>query len=37
MKRVRAMTRRMTLVMRAACGEEGNGGGYKSDGNKGDG
>ncbi len=30
------MTRRMTLVTRAACNEEGNGDGYKSNGNKGD-
>jgi hypothetical protein len=31
------MTRRMALVMRVACNEEGNGNGYKSDGNKSDG
>ncbi len=37
MKRVMAMTRRMALATRVACDEEGNGNGYTSDGNKGDG
>ncbi len=37
MKRVRAMMRRMALVTRVACDEEGDGDGYKSDGNEGDG
>jgi hypothetical protein len=31
------MTRRMTLVTRVACNEEGNGDGYKRDGDEGDG
>ncbi len=31
------MTRRMALVTRVACNEEGDGDGYKSDGDKGDG
>jgi hypothetical protein len=31
------MTRRMTLVMRVACDEEGDGNGYKIDGDEGDG
>ncbi len=31
------MTRRMTLVTRVACNEEGVGDGYKSDGDEGDG
>jgi hypothetical protein len=31
------MTRRMALATRVACNKEGNGNGYKSDGNKGDG
>ena len=31
------MTRRMALVMRVACDEEGDGVGYKSDGDEGDG
>ncbi len=31
------MTRRMMLVMRVACDEEGDGDGYKSDGDEGDG
>jgi hypothetical protein len=30
-------TRRMALVTRVACDEEGDGDGYKSDGNEGDG
>jgi hypothetical protein len=37
MKRARAMTRRMALVTGVACDEEGDGDGYKSDGNEGDG
>ncbi len=36
-KRARAMTRRMALVTRVACDKEGDGNGYKSDGDKGDG
>ena len=36
-KRARAMTRMMMLVTRVACDEEGDGDGYKSDGNEGDG
>jgi hypothetical protein len=36
-KRARAMTRRMALVTRVACDEEGDGDGYKSDGDEGDG
>ena len=36
MTRARAMTRRMTLVTRVVCNKEGNGNGYKSDGNEGD-
>jgi hypothetical protein len=31
------MTRRMTLVTRVACNKEGNGNGYKRNGDKGDG
>ncbi len=31
------MTRRMTLMTRVACDEEGDGDGYKNNGNKGDG
>ncbi len=31
------MTRMMMLVMRVACDEEGDGDGYKSDGDEGDG
>ncbi len=31
------MTRRMMLVRRVACNEEGDGDGYKSDGDEGDG
>ncbi len=34
---MRVMTRRMALATRVACNEEGDGNGYKSDGNKGDG
>jgi hypothetical protein len=37
MKRVRAMTRRMALVTKVACNKEGDGDGYKSDGDEGDG
>jgi hypothetical protein len=37
MKRARGMTRRMALVMRVACDKEGDGDGYKSDGDEGDG
>jgi hypothetical protein len=37
MKRARAMTRRMALATRVACDEEGNGDGYKSNGDEGDG
>ncbi len=36
MKRARAMTRRMALATRVACDKEGDGNGYKSNGNKGD-
>ncbi len=36
-KRARVMTRRMALVMRVVCDEEGDGDGYKSDGDEGDG
>jgi hypothetical protein len=36
-KRARATTRRMALATRVACEEEGDGDGYKSDGNEGDG
>ncbi len=32
-----AMTRRMALVTRVACDDEGDGDGYKSDGDEGDG
>ncbi len=35
-KRGRAMTRRMALVTRVACDKEGDGDGYKSDGDEGD-
>ncbi len=37
MKRARATTRRMALMTRVACDKEGDGDGYKSDGNEGDG
>ncbi len=37
MKRARAMTRRMALVTRVVCDEEGDGNGHKSDGDEGDG
>ncbi len=33
-KRARAMTRRMVLATRVACNKEGDGDGYKSDGNE---
>ncbi len=36
-KRARAMTIRMALVTRVACDKEGDGDGYKSNGNEGDG
>ncbi len=36
-KRLRATTRRMALATRVACNKEGDGDGYKSDGDKGDG
>ena len=36
-KRARAMKRRMALATRAACDEEGDGNGYKSNGDEGDG
>ncbi len=36
-KRARAMMRRMALKTRVACDKEGDGDGYKSNGNEGDG
>ncbi len=37
MKRARATTRRMALATRVACDEEGDGNGYKSNGDEGNG